>query len=283
MSKLYLDESTACLYVAHSDGTAVAVKVDALLNPDSIRLSKDGVLSIQSISGEWVRMKDEDGNVISLKGADGKDGANGKDGIDGKDGADGKDGEKGEPFRYEDFTEDQLMGLKGDTGKTGPAGPQGIKGEKGDSPFTAEQVRNLLSLTESIVQLEDRLTERLNNLTSQYTALDARLNAVQLSAESLLSAQQTLSTTVLDQQSQLRTVSSDVNNIESALSNIQSNVNSVSSQLTSLDNTINGENGLVQTMDNRFANLESEVGWVKDLDKSKLDIYFKVQEVYPDA
>lgn len=33
-------------------------------------------------------------------------------------------GPKGEPFKYEDFTEEQLEGLKG---------PQGIPGEKGDT------------------------------------------------------------------------------------------------------------------------------------------------------
>lgn len=35
-------------------------------------------------------------------------------------------GPKGDPFTYEDFTEEQLQAL------TGPTGPQGPKGEKGD-------------------------------------------------------------------------------------------------------------------------------------------------------
>ena len=70
----------------------------------------------------------------------------------------GERGEKGDPFRYEDFTEEQLEALKvkGDTGDTGPQGPegprglrgpQGEKGDKGDkgdkfvfSDLTPEQV-----------------------------------------------------------------------------------------------------------------------------------------------
>lgn len=54
----------------------------------------------------------------------------------------GPKGDKGEPFTYEDFTEEQLEALrgpKGDIGEQGPqgiqgeVGPQGEKGEKGDA------------------------------------------------------------------------------------------------------------------------------------------------------
>ena len=50
----------------------------------------------------------------------------------------GNTGPKGEPFTYDDFTPEQLEGLKGprgdtgpkgDTGPQGPIGPQGPKGE----------------------------------------------------------------------------------------------------------------------------------------------------------
>ena len=50
----------------------------------------------------------------------------------------GDTGPKGEPFTYDDFTPEQLEGLKGprgdtgpkgDTGPQGPIGPQGPKGE----------------------------------------------------------------------------------------------------------------------------------------------------------
>ena len=46
----------------------------------------------------------------------------------------GDTGEKGEPFRYEDFTEEQLLNLKGpkgDTGEKGERGEQGPIGERG--------------------------------------------------------------------------------------------------------------------------------------------------------
>lgn len=55
-----------------------------------------------------------------------------------KKGDKGDTGSKGDPFTYEDFTEDQLQGL---------IGPQGEKGEKGDpfeySDFTPEQLESL--------------------------------------------------------------------------------------------------------------------------------------------
>ncbi|MGL6038683.1 MAG: phage upper tail fiber protein [Soonwooa sp.] len=89
--------------------------------------------------------------LASLKGKDGKDGENGKDGTNGRDGRDGidgvngkngtdgkdgytpvkgvdyNDGAKGEPFRFSDFTPEQLEALK----------VKGDKGEKGDPGTTS--------------------------------------------------------------------------------------------------------------------------------------------------
>ena len=45
----------------------------------------------------------------------------------------GEKGDTGDAFTYEDFTPEQLAGLKGDTGDTGPAGPKGDTGDKGDT------------------------------------------------------------------------------------------------------------------------------------------------------
>lgn len=65
-------------------------------------------------------------------------------GIPGRKGDDGKKGDKGDPFRYEDFTPDQLEALKGKDGKSitfddltesQKAELKGAKGDKGD-PFT---------------------------------------------------------------------------------------------------------------------------------------------------
>ena len=53
-------------------------------------------------------------------------------------GEQGVRGEKGDPFRYSDFTPEQLASLKGDTGAQGIRGP---KGEKGD-PFTYQDFTN---------------------------------------------------------------------------------------------------------------------------------------------
>ena len=56
-------------------------------------------------------------------------------------------GDKGDPFKYEDFTQEQLEALKGAKGDKGDKGEQGIKGEKGEpfkyNDFTPEQLASL--------------------------------------------------------------------------------------------------------------------------------------------
>lgn len=74
-------------------------------------------------------------------------------GEQGVQGATGLQGPKGEPFRYEDFTPEQLANLKGEQGVQGPQGIQGEKGEAGlQGPkgepfryedFTSEQLADL--------------------------------------------------------------------------------------------------------------------------------------------
>lgn len=74
-------------------------------------------------------------------------------GEQGVQGAIGLQGPKGEPFRYEDFTPEQLANLKGEQGVQGPQGIQGEKGETGlQGPkgepfryedFTSEQLADL--------------------------------------------------------------------------------------------------------------------------------------------
>ena len=93
------------------------------------------------------------------KGDAGPQGDKGDTGAKGETGLTGPKGDKGEPFRYEDFTPEQMEALrgprgdKGETGDTGPAGPQGDAGPKGDqgdtgaaftySDFTPEQLESL--------------------------------------------------------------------------------------------------------------------------------------------
>ncbi|MBQ9026855.1 MAG: collagen-like protein [Methanobrevibacter sp.] len=51
----------------------------------------------------------------------------------------GEKGDTGDAFTYEDFTPEQLAGLKGETGDTGPAGPKGDTGDKGDTGETGSK------------------------------------------------------------------------------------------------------------------------------------------------
>ena len=67
-----------------------------------------------------------------LRGEQGPPGAPGRDGVNGLKGEPGLPGPKGEPFKYSDFTQDQLNALKG---------PKGDKGEPFKySDFTAAQL-----------------------------------------------------------------------------------------------------------------------------------------------
>lgn len=67
----------------------------------------------------------------------------------GNDGKPGLTGPKGEPFKYSDFTQEQLNALKvkGDKGDPGPKGEPGIQGPPGPAPDTsAFMVKNDLQL-----------------------------------------------------------------------------------------------------------------------------------------
>lgn len=77
-------------------------------------------------------------------GVPGLKGDPGKDGLTGPRGEQGEPGPKGDPFRYEDFTPEQLNALKGPKGDKGDPGVQGIQGPKGEpfrySDFTSDQL-----------------------------------------------------------------------------------------------------------------------------------------------
>ena len=51
----------------------------------------------------------------------------------------GEKGDTGDAFTYDDFTPEQLAGLKGDTGDSGPAGPKGDTGDKGETGETGSK------------------------------------------------------------------------------------------------------------------------------------------------
>lgn len=73
-------------------------------------------------------------------------------GAQGLPGERGTQGPKGEPFRYEDFTPEQLEALKGPKGEKGEDGQRGERGEKGEQglrgpkgePASAERAAELL-------------------------------------------------------------------------------------------------------------------------------------------
>lgn len=72
-----------------------------------------------------------------LQGPQGPQGPKGEQGPPGAMGLTGPKGDKGEPFRYSDFTADQLQSLKGPKGDVGPQGPQGLQGPVGPSGANA--------------------------------------------------------------------------------------------------------------------------------------------------
>ena len=60
--------------------------------------------------------------IDGINGEQGIQGPPGKDGLRGEPGPQGPPGPKGEPFKFSDFTQDQLNALKGEQGPPGPPG-----------------------------------------------------------------------------------------------------------------------------------------------------------------
>lgn len=97
--------------------------------------------------------------IQGIQGIQGPPGPPGKDGVNGAKGEQGTPGPKGEPFRFSDFTQEQLNALKGPKGDKGEPFKysdftseqlQALKGPKGDkgepfkfSDFTPEQLNAL--------------------------------------------------------------------------------------------------------------------------------------------
>ena len=69
-------------------------------------------------------------------------------------------GEKGDPFTYEDFTEEQLAALKGEKGDKGDTGEQGPQGEQGPAgEITETQVTTLKTELQSYIDTQLGLIE----------------------------------------------------------------------------------------------------------------------------
>ena len=101
------------------------------------------------------------------KGEKGDKGDKGEQGIQGPRGFQGNRGPKGDPFKYEDFTEEQIDNLveglqDGVTGPQGPQGPRGLQGEQG--PQGPQGPQGEKGADGSVV-FEELTTEQLEMLT----------------------------------------------------------------------------------------------------------------------
>lgn len=76
---------------------------------------------------------------VGLPGPKGEPGTPGQRGADGERGPQGPPGPKGEPFKYSDFTQEQLENLKGPRGEQGPPGPPGTGANVDLSAYTTKQ------------------------------------------------------------------------------------------------------------------------------------------------
>lgn len=94
----------------------------------------DGEQGLQGIQGPPVP-PGKDG----VNGLKGEPGTPGQRGADGERGPQGPPGPKGEPFKYSDFTQEQLENLKGPRGEQGPPGPPGTGANVDLSAYTTKQ------------------------------------------------------------------------------------------------------------------------------------------------
>lgn len=81
-----------------------------------------------------------------VNGLKGEPGTPGQRGADGERGPQGPPGPKGEPFKYSDFTQEQLEALKGPRGEQGPPGPPGSGANVDLSPYATKQEADNLYL-----------------------------------------------------------------------------------------------------------------------------------------
>ena len=105
--------------------------------------NKLDIITIEPTTPKVVDVTIPSSNVIGagyIAGPPGKDGPQGPAGPKGEQGPRGEKGDKGDPFKFSDFTQEQLDSLKvttagtsvpGPKGDPGPAGPPGIQGPPG--------------------------------------------------------------------------------------------------------------------------------------------------------
>lgn len=99
---------------------------------------------------ETINVKDNT-QIIKLQGPKGEPGEQGPPGPPGPPGEPGRNGIDGEPFKYSDFTQEQLENLKGPRGEQGPPGPPGTGANVDLSAYALKtELNNYLSNTDAV-------------------------------------------------------------------------------------------------------------------------------------
>ena len=113
--------------------SAVNATIDNNVGAPSVTVDLGGTELNRTFTFNFKNLKGERGiqGIQGPKGETGSQGLKGDKGDIGPQGIQGIQGEKGNPFVYEDFTQEQLESLKGPKGDTGEKGDQGVKGNDG--------------------------------------------------------------------------------------------------------------------------------------------------------
>lgn len=119
-----------------------------------------------------------------VNGLKGEPGTPGQRGADGERGPQGPPGPKGEPFKYSDFTQEQLEALKGPRGEQGPPGPPGSGANVDLSPYATKQEADNLYLKKVdirnyLTMLEDPKYALKTELNDYLSKTDATNNYAQ--------------------------------------------------------------------------------------------------------
>ena len=109
------------------------VWIESISSSAEIVEGKDGITPMFQKSDDAIQVSYDNGlsyvDLVLLSEIKGDKGDKGEQGTPGNDGKDGEQGAKGDPFTYEDFTQEQLASLKGEKGETGAQGLPGKDAE----------------------------------------------------------------------------------------------------------------------------------------------------------